>query len=715
MILRLLSLGSFIGIIGCAHLLRKDTRVDPTLLPPTSVAEVAPSPDAPPPPRNEVWFTSARDGLRFALIGERAQACLKFAWLSRETDFPLKEWALVKAHEVCPSTSNLDGLEALSGETPYWFEQTLLRVRLRQFDTLSAAKKIQLLWEKARLEKDERLREQALMDALGIAETQLPEHAEEARQKLWKNSPRLQLKPPRARWRLVAADFRRWREFGRAVQIETRLLEAKNVSAPERFELLKSIRQTHKIAQNKKEMLAATDSLVRLAEEPYQKKSRRKPSAEDHARLLEARVLAARSWWTENRRDLGRALLEKTVSDLKGRVSLEEVHWLLGRMHEEAGEAEPALAAYDRSLAETPVFAGLREKTLWFKSWTLYKSERTTEAVAAFDALVAATKDGSEKMKALYWRARSLSDETLRREALLELRRQDPLGFYGQMTYRDLNEPLPPLRLATPQGALNLWLAPEIPLRPALVAEWLLALGERDGPARVLETLQSDLRRHGDPGADALLRVASAYARAGEFLPLFSFMGTLRPEMRDRLLAMRPDLLFPEPWREEVDKASRETLVPPELIYAIMRQESAFNPRARSHAEAYGLMQLLHTVADQHARRRSIAYAGPEDLYVPETAIRLGASEIRGLLDRWQGQWIPAVASYNASEKAVRGWLRHRSRPDPVEFIEEIPYEETKGYVKLVMRNQIFYQRLLTETPTPFPVKCLELRVASRD
>lgn len=712
MILRLLSLGSFIAILGCAHLLRKDNRVDPELLPPEPSTASVTADEKKIPPKNEIWFQHAQDGMRFALIGESAQACLKFSYLSRETEFPLRDWALVKSHEHCASTANIEPLETLTGESPYWFETTLLRVRLRHFDSLTPAKKIQALWDKARLEtKDERLREQALMDALSIAEGLLPEHAEEARERLWKNSPRLQPNPPRARWRTVAADFRRWREFGRAVQIETRLLKSNSLTNAERFEITKSIRQTHKISQNKNEMLKSTDELVKLAEQPFKGK-KAKPTAEDAVRLLEARVLAARTWWTENRRDLGRTLLQKTTQDLKGRVSFEEVYWLLGRMHEEAGEHKEALASYEASLQERPFIAGLREKTLWFKAWTLYKSASPQDSIAAFDALIAASKDGSEKNKAAYWRARSFTDESQRRQALLDLRKQDPLGFYGQLTYRDLNEPLPPLRGEAPRGKLNLWLSPEIPVRHALVTEWLLAVGEKDGPVRVLETLQSDLRRRGEPGADALLRVASAYARAGEFLPLFSFMGTLRPEMRDQLLVLRPDLLFPEPWKQEVDQAARETLVPAELIYAIMRQESAFNPRARSHAEAYGLMQLLHSVADQHARRRSIAYAGPEDLYVPETAIRLGASEIRGLMDKWQGQWIPAVASYNASEKAVRGWIRHRSRPDPVEFIEEIPYEETKGYVKLVMRNQIFYQRLLTHTPTPFPIKVLDLRVA---
>ncbi|MEK7355080.1 MAG: lytic transglycosylase domain-containing protein, partial [Bdellovibrionota bacterium] len=145
-----------------------------------------------------------------------------------------------------------------------------------------------------------------------------------------------------------------------------------------------------------------------------------------------------------------------------------------------------------------------------------------------------------------------------------------------------------------------------------------------------------------------------------------------------------------------------------ELIYSIMRQESSFNPMARSHADAFGLMQLIPEAAKKAAPMSGIELKSHEDLYGPETNIPLGTAFVRGLMNRWKGRYIPTVASYNASEKAIEGWIKSRYRGDPLEFIEDVPYDETKGYIKLVTRNFVFYKRLNSGgAPIPFPEWCL--------
>jgi soluble lytic murein transglycosylase len=77
--------------------------------------------------------------------------------------------------------------------------------------------------------------------------------------------------------------------------------------------------------------------------------------------------------------------------------------------------------------------------------------------------------------------------------------------------------------------------------------------------------------------------------------------------------------------------------------------------------------------------------------------IPVGASFIKKLEIQWNNQFIPTVASYNASDKAIRGWLQTRFKGDSIEFIEDIPYEETRGYVRLVIRNLIFYQLMAAD------------------
>ena len=93
-----------------------------------------------------------------------------------------------------------------------------------------------------------------------------------------------------------------------------------------------------------------------------------------------------------------------------------------------------------------------------------------------------------------------------------------------------------------------------------------------------------------------------------------------------------------------------------------------------------------------------LPYKHFDDLYKPQINIALGAAHLRELFDKYNGMMIPTIASYNASESAIRGWLSTRYRGDSIEFIEDIPYEETKTYVRLVLRNFVYYQLLTSES-----------------
>jgi soluble lytic murein transglycosylase len=79
-------------------------------------------------------------------------------------------------------------------------------------------------------------------------------------------------------------------------------------------------------------------------------------------------------------------------------------------------------------------------------------------------------------------------------------------------------------------------------------------------------------------------------------------------------------------------------------------------------------------------------------------------------MKKYNDQYILAVSGYNANDSAIRGWIKTRFREDPLEFIEEVPYEETRAYIKLTMRNYVFYRRLLDHNESlPFPEELLKL------
>ncbi len=119
---------------------------------------------------------------------------------------------------------------------------------------------------------------------------------------------------------------------------------------------------------------------------------------------------------------------------------------------------------------------------------------------------------------------------------------------------------------------------------------------------------------------------------------------------------------------------------------------------------------MLPEVARKQASVAKVTYEKPEDLYKPEVNIPVGAAFIKKLQTKWNNQFVLTVASYNANDRAIRGWLKTRYHGDTLEFIEDIPYEETRGYVRLVMRNLIFYSLLNADgEKISFPASVLKM------
>lgn len=149
-------------------------------------------------------------------------------------------------------------------------------------------------------------------------------------------------------------------------------------------------------------------------------------------------------------------------------------------------------------------------------------------------------------------------------------------------------------------------------------------------------------------------------------------------------------LLYPvRYWRNIVDNCGDAD---PLLVKSLMRQESAFNPAARSRAKAMGLMQLILPAARVFGVRRS------KELYDPDTNIRVGSRYLKSLVERF-GSVEAALAAYNAGPNAVRDWQERYPTDNINLFVEMIPYAETREYVRLVLRNYKMYQEILQEKP----------------
>jgi soluble lytic murein transglycosylase len=125
-----------------------------------------------------------------------------------------------------------------------------------------------------------------------------------------------------------------------------------------------------------------------------------------------------------------------------------------------------------------------------------------------------------------------------------------------------------------------------------------------------------------------------------------------------------------------------------------MREESALDPRVVSPAGAIGLTQLMLPTAQEVARKLRLGRVRRADLASPSLNIRLGSRYLGDLLRRYDGSVPLALAAYNAGGGAVGRWLGQRSGLELDEFVEEIPIEETRGYVKRVLRSYAAYRLL---------------------
>ncbi|HEV7491085.1 MAG TPA: transglycosylase SLT domain-containing protein, partial [Rhodanobacteraceae bacterium] len=131
--------------------------------------------------------------------------------------------------------------------------------------------------------------------------------------------------------------------------------------------------------------------------------------------------------------------------------------------------------------------------------------------------------------------------------------------------------------------------------------------------------------------------------------------------------------------------------IDPAWAYAIIRAESAWMTDAHSHADAYGLMQLLPGVAKQLAQSEKLPYNHPTDLFDPTLNVELGTRYLGRMADKFDGNPWLATAAYNAGEAPVGRWLDARSSLDPDFFIETIPYKETREYVARVLAFSVIY------------------------
>jgi soluble lytic murein transglycosylase len=361
-------------------------------------------------------------------------------------------------------------------------------------------------------------------------------------------------------------------------------------------------------------------------------------------------------WWIL-RRDLGKALLD----------------------------AKDARTAY-RLISEAPPpnKESFRAEQQFLAGWIAlrYLNEADT-AGSHFAKTAQDTKSPVATARAAYWQGRAAEAAGGRAQARPHYEKGAgfPLTYYGQLSLARSARPEIKLNEPPPTGAVrhgDLVRAVEI----------LYALGERD----LIVTMMADVvDRTKDVGT---LRALADLTLRNEDARAMVQIG------RDAVEQGLPfdHYAFPAIGVPPYTPISGE--VEPSLVYAIVRQESAFNPKTVSSANALGLMQVTPDTGRFVAKKANVAFDQKRLLEDPVYNVQIGAAELGDLLQHYSGSYILAFAAYNAGRGRVNQWIERFGDPrnpkiDPVDWIERIPFTETRDYVQRVMENFQAYRARL--------------------
>jgi soluble lytic murein transglycosylase len=160
-------------------------------------------------------------------------------------------------------------------------------------------------------------------------------------------------------------------------------------------------------------------------------------------------------------------------------------------------------------------------------------------------------------------------------------------------------------------------------------------------------------------------------------------------------------LAFPLPFRSDLERFSKQNGLDPFLMAALIRQESEFDAKVISRANARGLTQILPSTGKELSRKLKVAPYTTAALFQPKTNLQMGTFYLKSMIDYLGGNVEAALAAYNAGLSRANAWLSWGDFKEPAEFIETVPFTETRGYIQTVLRNADVYRRLYGSAAGP--------------
>lgn len=160
-------------------------------------------------------------------------------------------------------------------------------------------------------------------------------------------------------------------------------------------------------------------------------------------------------------------------------------------------------------------------------------------------------------------------------------------------------------------------------------------------------------------------------------------------------------LAFPLPYRADLERFARQNNLDPFLVAALARQESEFNPKAVSGSSARGLTQIMPTTGRELSRQLRIKPYSTASLFQPQVNLKLGSFYLKSVADSLEGRWEAALAAYNAGLSRAKTWSTWGEFREAAEFVETVPFTQTREYIQIVLRNADIYRQLYANEKPP--------------
>ena len=337
-------------------------------------------------------------------------------------------------------------------------------------------------------------------------------------------------------------------------------------------------------------------------------------------------------------------------------------------------------------------------KDVEIQQWRARAAMRANDWPAVLRSIVLMDIESKQELEWKYWRARALEEMGIHADAKYIYERiakeRDYYGFLAadrvQKPYEMNNQPL---------QFTDLDITKVLEHPPLIRARELLEAGQTFHAYREWKSLTAGFDKKN-------LQIAAYIAHQWDWYHTAIFT-VARAKHYDDL-----QLRFPQPYDDIVLKNAKQFSLRPEYVYGVMRQESAMNSIAKSHAGASGLMQLMPATARDVAKELKLSRPNRSTLLQPRVNVQLGSKYLRSMLDRYDNQQVLATASYNAGPHRVKRWLPPTNKMSADVWVDTIPYDETRQYVRRVMAYSTVYEwkmqqkttRLQTRMP-PVPAK----------